>query len=1332
MIQELLLAQLDRVAARQRWLRLFQVLSLVWLVAAVLGGALWAWRLQTAAPMTGLASLLIVVVVALAMLVTWYVLTRPRNYVGIAVQIEQTFPELHTALLAAIEQRPDPAIGEFGYLQTSVMREALQHAYRHQWAEIISRRRLLLEGLVNIILLVVFAVAVAGAIFTAATHAPQVSQFPTVALPPGQKFTMSVEPGNTEVERGASLLVLARIQGQMPAEATLVYTNAAGEEVAIPMPPSLADPLFGGRIPVVDDTLEYYVRAEDQTSPKYRVTVFEYPKLERADAKLVYPQYTGMEERLIQDVRTVSAVEGTKLTIICLLNKPVASAQFVNSRTGATEEPIILSPSSANPLQYEATVELKQSRRLKLELIDDAGRKNQKQEQFTINVLPNQPPAVKPLFPARDLEVSALEELDVKSSVSDDFGLVRFGLSYALAGKPPVDVVLLEKGAAKQKHEIAHQIRFEDLQAEPDQLLSYYWWAEDHDPAGNIRRTQTDMYFAEVRPFEEIYRQGEQPLGGEQQQRQQQQNQQGQGQNAQQAQELARLQKDIINATWKIIRREITPELTKTFAEDVEQIRLSQAAARDQASSLAERVEDEKSLEHVEEVLNQMQEAIDRLQEAEQVPAREPLSTALAAEQAAYQALLKLRAREHEVVRQQMQQQQQGQQSQSQQQSARSQQQREQLNQLDLRDEENRYETQRTAQELQQESVEERENRQVLNRLRELAQRQHDLNERLKELQAALEAAETPQEKEELRKQLKRLQDEERQILQDTDELQARLDQPENQERMAEQQRQLDETRDQVRRASEALQEERIGQATAAGTRAEQQFDELREEFRRRAANRFSEEVQELRQAARELEERQQSIAEQLKEEPMRPSRPSLQDEETNREPLTQELANQRERLANLQERMRDTIERAESTEPILSERLYEAARNLRDQRIERALEATERSVRQGLNQDAQRQEAAASEGLRQLREGIERAAEGVLGDETEALRRARAELEQLTRELNREVQRNASRPGESEDGDERNQQARNGNQPGQQPRSGEEPDERSPGQGQRTQQEANRGQRPGQQEQEGQQPGQGQQRQPMGQRPGEQDQPMEPGERRGEQEGQPPQGQQSGQGRQPGQGQQPGQRQQPRDGEQPMNGEQPENGQQRQEGQQRGEGQQPGQGQQPGDPRQPQEPGQQNQRGSQPGTPQGQPRGERNQRGGENNNPFGGITGPYESNDQEQAGPLTGERFREWSDRLRDVEEMVGDPELRAEAARIRERARAVRAESKRHSAPPNWDLVRDQLLNPLTELEKRVAEEVLKRTTKKALVPLDRDPVPPEYAEKMRKYYERLGSGR
>jgi hypothetical protein len=110
--------------------------------------------------------------------------------------------------------------------------------------------------------------------------------------------------------------------------------------------------------------------------------------------------------------------------------------------------------------------------------------------------------------------------------------------------------------------------------------------------------------------------------------------------------------------------------------------------------------------------------------------------------------------------------------------------------------------------------------------------------------------------------------------------------------------------------------------------------------------------------------------------------------------------------------------------------------------------------------------------------------------------------------------------------------------------------------------------------------------------------------------------------------------------------------------------------------------------------------------------------------------GPLTGERFREWSDRLRDVEEMVADPELRAEAARIRERARAMRAEFKRHSADPNWELVQVQVAGPLVELRDRVAAELLRRTSKQAIIPLDRDPVPPKYAEKTRLYYERLGS--
>ena len=117
---------------------------------------------------------------------------------------------------------------------------------------------------------------------------------------------------------------------------------------------------------------------------------------------------------------------------------------------------------------------------------------------------------------------------------------------------------------------------------------------------------------------------------------------------------------------------------------------------------------------------------------------------------------------------------------------------------------------------------------------------------------------------------------------------------------------------------------------------------------------------------------------------------------------------------------------------------------------------------------------------------------------------------------------------------------------------------------------------------------------------------------------------------------------------------------------------------------------------------------------------------------DGEQTGPLTGDRFVEWSDRLRNVEEMLDDPKLRTEAARVREVARGMRAEFKRHSLAPNWDIVQSQISKPLGELRNRVTEELARRDSKENLVPIDRDPVPLQFAERVRQYYEELGRSR
>jgi hypothetical protein len=92
----------------------------------------------------------------------------------------------------------------------------------------------------------------------------------------------------------------------------------------------------------------------------------------------------------------------------------------------------------------------------------------------------------------------------------------------------------------------------------------------------------------------------------------------------------------------------------------------------------------------------------------------------------------------------------------------------------------------------------------------------------------------------------------------------------------------------------------------------------------------------------------------------------------------------------------------------------------------------------------------------------------------------------------------------------------------------------------------------------------------------------------------------------------------------------------------------------------------------------------------------------------------------------------MVSDPKLQAEVAKVRERARSLRAEFKRHSQAPNWDLVRTSVHEPMLELQRQIAEEISRRETPDSLVPVDRDPVPAPYRPLVKSYYERLGSGK
>ena len=91
-----------------------------------------------------------------------------------------------------------------------------------------------------------------------------------------------------------------------------------------------------------------------------------------------------------------------------------------------------------------------------------------------------------------------------------------------------------------------------------------------------------------------------------------------------------------------------------------------------------------------------------------------------------------------------------------------------------------------------------------------------------------------------------------------------------------------------------------------------------------------------------------------------------------------------------------------------------------------------------------------------------------------------------------------------------------------------------------------------------------------------------------------------------------------------------------------------------------------------------------------------------------------------------------MSDSQLRWEATQIRQAAREIRKDYRKHAADPKWAEVEDLVAKPLRDLQRKVSQELLRRAAEKTeIVPIDRDPVPSEFSKSVREYYENLGIG-
>ena len=333
---------------------------------------------------------------------------------------------------------------------------------------------------------------------------------------------------------------------------------------------------FEGMLFDVKKGIEYYVEADGVKSPTYAMKVVELPAVSKLELEYVFPSYTGMPPQKFEEGGDVAAIKGTQIRVRVTSTIPTPGGRLKLDPGQAAE----LGAQTDGTLTGSFTVAA--DGYYHVELDGSRGEKVNASPKYTIDVIEDRAPSVTFEKPRRDTSASPVEEVFMQVKADDDFGVGKVELIYSVNGGPEKTIGLFSKGA-KSLTEVSagHTIYMEELGVKPGDFVAYYAKAQDNDTVKGPKSTTSDIYFVQVRPFNQQFRQAQSQGGGG--------GGGGGGGRNNEPGALSERQKQIISATFNV-ERDRPKSTNEEFKEDTVFIGLAQAKLREEVDELVQQL----------------------------------------------------------------------------------------------------------------------------------------------------------------------------------------------------------------------------------------------------------------------------------------------------------------------------------------------------------------------------------------------------------------------------------------------------------------------------------------------------------------------------------------------------------------------------------------------------------------------------------------------------------------------------------------------------------------------------------------------------------------------
>ncbi len=1055
--------------ARRVWKRsLFwtgAAIVLIGFLAILVGESIIDWLMPM--PSAVRIALLVGIIGATVYLLYKYLIQPVRASLSlrdVALNVEKSHPNLEDRLVSAVQfgdrESDDPV--ETHMLQR-LLEDTTQRVKGIDFKATIDHSRT--RKYVGIATLVIAACGLLTLLFPMETRTSLMRIFvPWEKTAPILTTKVNVTPGDARILRGKSLPIQVTVTGKDAEKVVLTYYDKdmpptaenEGSKQEINMLQNPEDKRgFAYEIFNIETDIEYYVVANETTSERYNVEVFEMPRVEDVSVSYNYPEYTQLKPVVQQGTGDIQAVVGTTAEIRITANKAIQNATFTHQSSESetvvteeesTDEAVALKSSEmviADGNILTKTLEVTEDGKYIVELLCIDGFNNEVPIEYTIKAMPDNAPEVVIKEPGRDVKATILEEVKIVAEATDDFGVEKFNLMYRI-GAGELKELALEPVAEKANTEYDKHLRtgtytfyLEEFDVEPGEVISYYAHAVDNNTLTGPGEASSEIYFIEVKPFNQRLEDGGQmegnmpnPFLG-----------------------LIASQKQVIRETWKHINAQPST-LTEEYKSAVKKTGEKQSEVKDKTQQAADELSMAMQEMQVDpEIMMNLEEAIDKMGEAKSsLDAIQP-TEAIPPEQAALELLIKVDLAIPKVLMQ----------------ARQSEPQLAENFELELEDLQNELE--QDQEELEREMQE--QTQQMLEQAREMLAQQQNLNQQSQQM--SKENQPSPSDMQQNSQQQGQLSQQAQQMSQQLSQMQGNT-QGTQQERLGQAGQAMQQAGEQMQQASQGMQQQQPQMSAAKGGKAEERLAEAIDQLERAAAEFTDDALERASQQLQQLTAEQSNVQQQTQEMRNRSQQSGMRPEDYRQ---ASELANQQRQLQrdleSLQNDLGELQQQLSEDNPEAAQNVSDASNRLTEEQTAEDMATAQRALQWRSLQSADLNQQEVIETLEEAQADLQQARANMAQTEEEQLEAALDQLqnfEEQMQDMERELQAMEGQEQTEEQQQreqqlaeqqqqllERMQQAQQAMQDAQQGQEGQE-----------GQQPGQEGQQPGQ---EGQQPGQ-------------------------------------------------------------------------------------------------------------------------------------------------------------------------------------------------------------------------------------------------------------------